>query len=204
MPRGCPQRVRCVGRVLVTVLVVFAAAGSARATVRERCETESASWLARTEDQWCICHGVAGLRFAAGRAGRRSRVEARDVGSAFPSGPVRAEFATAMPGTEDWIDRLSTSPALDACLAEQMPANDTDASVTLALQEDGTVTDVHIGGVHQHADTVRFIACVAQELRTVPLPCRPSRQTELTTRMVVDIAALSVPAMRRDFRPGGP
>lgn len=165
----------------------------------QRCETESTSWLARAEDQRCICDSVAGLRFAAGRAGRRFRVGAHDVLGAFPPGPVRAELTTAMPGTEDWIERLRTSPALDACLAERLPATDIDTTVTLALQEDGTVADVHIGGVHQHADTVQFIACVAEELRAVPLPCRPNGQTELTTRMVVDIAALREPAMRRAF-----
>jgi hypothetical protein len=166
-----------------------------------RCEIESASWLARAEDQRCICDGIAGLRFATGRAGRRFRVEARDVWTVFPSGPVAASFAPTIPGTEEWVERLRTSPTLDACLGEQMPATDIDAIVALALQADGTVVDVRIGGLYQHADTVHFVACVAQELRAVPLPCRPTDQTELTTRLVVDIGATNIPAMRREFVP---
>jgi hypothetical protein len=96
----------------------------------------------------------------------------------------QAAFELLQPGTEPWLRRLDEAPALSRCLAADTPPELT-ATVTLALAPDGGVQDVRIDGGVTTAPTIRFARCMVQELRLVPLPCRPPGVEALQLRLVV-------------------
>jgi len=156
----------------------------------QRCESTSASASARADDPGCLCGRIETLRFAAGRAGRRLRVDAEDLASrgvGLSAVTFTATWIEAQPDTEDWVDRLREAAVLQRCREVQTPS-DFEATVTLALHDDGTIEDVHIGGVGRAPENMSFVACVADELRAVALPCRPPSHAELVVRMRVDVA----------------
>lgn len=135
----------------------------------ERCGARSAHSSARASDGDCVCRAIETIGFPAGSAGRRLRVDAVDDGGFRGSG----HFVRVQPGTEVWVERFDEAPALARCLADHPPPADFVAQVSVALALDGTVDDVRIEGDITTTPTMRFASCLVNELRRVPLPCRP-------------------------------
>lgn len=146
-----------------------------------RCVATSDHTMARPLDAACLCDALGALALPPGHAGRRFRVTAVDEGGF--RGP-QAAFERLQPGTEPWLRRLDEAPALARCLAADTPPALT-ATVTLALAPDGGVQDVRIDGDITTPPTIRFARCMVQELRLVPLPCRPPGVDALQLRLVV-------------------
>ncbi len=135
-----------------------------------RCAAHSEHSMARAVDARCLCETISDVRFSAGAKGRRMRVLALDD-FGFTSGPIR--FERIQPGTDSWVTRLQDSPVRDICAREGLPPNDLEATVTLRLAADGTVHEVGIFGPIDTAPRIDLARCLARELRTVDLPCRP-------------------------------
>jgi hypothetical protein len=147
-----------------------------------RCVAKSDHSLAQPAAGACICAAVQTLRFPAGKAGRRMRVDAKDDGGFGRS--IRLELV--QPGTETWVTRLSEASAPSRCFdAHPLPGMLT-ARVILALAPDGGVDDVRIEGDITTAATMGFASCLVKELRTVPLPCRPPGVDALQLSLVVN------------------
>jgi hypothetical protein len=146
-----------------------------------RCMATSEHTMARPVDAACLCDAVGRLTLP-GRPGRRFRVTAVDEGG-FRTANVALELI--QPGTEPWLRRLDESPALGRCMAADLPAN-LSAVVTLALAPDGGVDDVRIDGDITTPPAIALARCLVQELRIVPLPCRPPGVDALQVRLVVN------------------
>lgn len=163
-----------------------------------RCEASSASIGARSGDASCVCGLVEGLRFERGRAGRRLRVDVEDAADVpgRPHPAFDARWTATQPDTDDWIDRLRASAVLERCRQVAMPRH-TTATVTLALRDDGTIDDVTIAGAGRAPQTIDYLACVADGLKTIALPCRPPGVRELVASIAVDTVPIdSVPLPR--------
>lgn len=134
-----------------------------------RCVAEADHTLAHVAGAGCLCAAVETLRFPAGAAGRRLRVEALDDGGTGPG----ARLELVQPGTEAWVTRLQEAPALARCLLANPLPDMLATRVLLSLAPDGAIESVRIDGDITTPARMALASCLVQELRTVPLPCRP-------------------------------
>lgn len=148
----------------------------------ERCTAEVDHSQAHASGAGCLCAAVETLAFTAGAAGRRLGVEAVDDGGFGGN----ARFELVQPGTETWVTRLQESPALARCLVAHPQSGSFGARAVLSLAPDGGVDDVRIEGNLVTSESMRFASCLVQELRSVPLPCRPPGVEVLQASLVVN------------------
>ncbi len=145
-----------------------------------RCEATSEHTMAQPADGACLCRSLELLDVPRGSPGRRFRVVAADDDGSRSSGLA---FELVQPGTEPWLRRIDESPALTRCTSTERPRT-LDALATLALDPDGSVTDVRIDGDITTPTTIALAQCLVKELRLVPLPCRPPGVDALQVRLV--------------------
>ncbi len=147
-----------------------------------RCTAESDHSLAIGESGGtCICAAVETIRFPAGKAGRRFRVEAVDDGGFARN----ARFELVQPGTETWVTRLQEAPASSRCIDANPQPTALTARVILSLAPDGAVEGVRIEGDITTPASIGLASCLVQELRLVPLPCRPPGVDALHVSLIV-------------------
>ena len=149
-----------------------------------RCAAHSRHSLAQPAAGACLCTAVQTLELPAGKPGRRLRIEAIDSGGR----QSWARFVLVQPGTDAWVTRIDESTALDRCLGAHPLPGAFAARVILALAPDGAVDDVRVEGDITTADTMGLASCLVQELRTVPLPCRPPGVDALHLDLEVKVA----------------
>lgn len=159
---------------------VRAAVGQSGAVTRCTATTEHP--MARPADAECLCRGIQTLRYPAGRPGRRLRVQAVDTGG-FSSSEVELEPLQA--GTEAWVTRLRESTALSRCLSKHRVDGPLESTLVLGLATDGAVQDARIFGDITTMPAMQLAQCLVQELRTVPLPCRPPGVEQLQVRVAL-------------------
>jgi hypothetical protein len=147
-----------------------------------RCTADSDHSLARAAAAPCLCGAVETIAFPAGAAGRRLRVEAVDDGGFGTS----ARLERVQAGTETWVRRFEEAPALTRCLSAHPLPGKLSARVILALAPDGAVEDVRIEGDITTTPAMGLASCLVQELRQVPLPCRPPGVDALHLSLVVN------------------
>jgi len=141
-----------------------------------RCDATTDSVHGRAIDATCLCDALDPVVFPRGAAGRRLRLRATDDGDTSTND---ARFVLVQPGTEPWIERLQQSPVLRRCLAVATPRMSITFPVELALADDGTITDVHLGGEVSSIDRMRFATCIVDVLKATALPCAPPGITTL-------------------------
>jgi hypothetical protein len=147
-----------------------------------RCTAHSEHSMAHAGGAACLCGAVETMRFPAGKAGRRLRVKAVDDGGF--GRPARLDLV--QPGTEPWVTRLNEASALSRCFDASPLPGMLAARVLLALAPDGAVEDVRVEGDITTTASMGFASCLVQELRTVPLPCRPPGVDTLHLSLVVN------------------
>lgn len=147
-----------------------------------RCVAEADHSLAHAAGAECLCAAVGTIAFPAGAAGRRLRVEALDDGGSGRN----ARLELVQPGTEAWVTRLQDAPALARCIDANPQPGLLAARVTLALAPDGAVETVRVDGDITTMASMGLASCLVQELRTVPLPCRPPGIDALHLSLVVN------------------
>lgn len=134
-----------------------------------RCAAETDHSLVHVAGSGCLCAAVETIQFPAGPTGRRLRVEALDDGGSGRN----ARIELVQPGTETWVTRLQEAPALARCLDANPLPGMLATRVILSLAPDGAVEGVRIDGDITTPASMGLASCLVQELRTVPLPCRP-------------------------------
>jgi hypothetical protein len=151
-----------------------------------RCETEldRPSALGGPDIAACICGVVGKIQLPRGAAGRRFRVSVLDRGTGGVSG-IGAKLSPLQTGTDDWITRLQASHAVERCLDAARPSQALSATIALPLAADGSIGDIAIVGPIRTDDTMKFADCLARELATIALPCRPPGLEELRVRLDV-------------------
>lgn len=156
-----------------------------------RCEGESDSPLARAQGAECLCAAIHDARFPAGRAGRRLRFSAIDFASSNlrPGMSIDAGHLEIAPGSDrealaPWLEHIQAHEIVDRCLLDHRPTDEISADVLLHLHADGRVQDVEIDGPFDTPPTMQLAACLADELRKVPLPCAPPGVSTLPLRFV--------------------
>lgn len=146
-----------------------------------RCSAEADHSLAHIAGPGCLCAAVETIQFPAGAAGRRLRVEALDDGGSGRN----ARLELVQPGTETWVTRLQEAPALSRCIDANPLPGMLAARVILSLAPDGAIEAVRIDGDITTPASMGLASCLVQELRTVPLPCRPPGIDALHLSLVV-------------------
>jgi hypothetical protein len=147
-----------------------------------RCLATSDHSLVRPDDAACVCGSLEALEIPSGRPGRRFHVEATDHGG---FGAVGASLELVQPGTEPWRRRVEESLALARCMAAGVPPGGFEGVITLSLAPDGGVHDVRIDGDITTPPAMEMASCLVQELRLVPLPCRPPGIDALQLRLAI-------------------
>jgi hypothetical protein len=147
-----------------------------------RCAAEAEHSMVHATGAECLCAAVETIAFPAGSAGRRLRVEALDDGGSGRN----ARLELVQPGTEAWVTRLQDAPALARCIDANPQPGMLAARVILALAPDGAVETVRVDGDITTPARMSFASCLVQELRTVPLPCRPPGIDALHLSLVVN------------------
>ena len=134
-----------------------------------RCDASTDHTQARPRDAACLCGFVETLRYPAGRAGRRYRVDAMDDGG------FRAEersFRIVQARTEPWAKRMNEAPALDICESKGVPPA-RGTTVVLDIQEDGSISGTQVHGDITTPEAIAWANCLVAELPRIPLPCSP-------------------------------
>lgn len=147
-----------------------------------RCAAEAEHSQAHAAGAECLCAAVETIAFPAAAAGRRLRVQALDDGGSGRN----ARLELVQPGTEAWATRLRDAPALARCIDANPQPGMLAARVILALAPDGAVETVRIHGDITTPASMSLASCLVQELRTVPLPCRPPGIDALHLSLVVN------------------
>jgi len=160
---------------------VRAAVGPDGAITRCEAELGATAPLAGPDLGECICDVVRQVKLAPGAAGRRFHIPVIQRTNLFRP-PVHVQMTSEQAGTEDWIERLSRSEALDRCLADARPDTTGAFTIELPLAEDGSIGTVKIDGDVGGGRIVGFAKCLIRDLPKVELPCRPRGLTELRVK----------------------